>query len=119
MRKYISDVISYDEIEKWKKGNRILISSQTGSGKSEFIKNNLYQYAKRQNKKILILSNRNLLKNQNIVDIGEKCDLITSKNYQELEVQALVGKDIEELFSEYDYIVYDEIHYIFSEYLLN
>ena len=36
-RQYISDVITNDEIAKWQNGNRILIYSQTGSGKSFFI----------------------------------------------------------------------------------
>lgn len=119
MKQYISDVIPYEEIKKWQNGNRILITSQTGSGKSEFIKNNLYQYAKESNKKILLLSNRNLLKNQNIFDIGDKVDLITAKNYQELEVRILEGKDLDKLFAPYDYVVYDEVHYMFSDSLFN
>ena len=119
MKKYISDIIPYSEIQKWQKGNRILISSQTGSGKSEFIKNNLYQFAKDHNQKILLLSNRNLLKNQNILDIGDKLDTITAQNYQELESKILNGSDVLDLFSFYDYIVYDEVHYMFSDSLFN
>ena len=57
MRKYISDIVTKEEIDKWKSGQRILINSQTGTGKSEFIKNNLYEYCKLLNKKILLMSN--------------------------------------------------------------
>jgi hypothetical protein len=115
MRKYISDVVTKEEIDKWKLGQRILINSQTGTGKSEFIKNNLYEYCKLLNKKILLMSNRNLLKNQNIADIGIKTDFIKPHNYQEFETKVINGTFIEELFSPYTYVVYDEAHYFFSD----
>lgn len=114
-RQYISDIITEDEISKWKNGNRILICSQTGSGKSELIKTNLYNHCKVNNKKILLMSNRNLLKNQNIVDIAGKTDIIKAHNYQEFETRVLGGINIEELFQSYNYIVYDESHYFFSD----
>jgi hypothetical protein len=114
-KKYISDIITIDEIEKWEPGNRILIESQTGSGKSEFVKNNLYEYAKLNNKKILLMSNRNLLKNQNLEEIGNKSDNIKAHNYQEFEARVLHGLDLQELFEPYDYIVYDECHYFYSD----
>jgi hypothetical protein len=115
MRKYISDIVTEEEINKWQLGQRILINSQTGTGKSELIKNNLYEHCKLLNKKILLMSNRNLLKNQNIVDIGDKIDFIKAHNYQEFEASILRGEFIDELFSSYDYIVYDEAHYFFSD----
>lgn len=114
-KKYISDVITTKEIKKWQPGNRILVCSQTGSGKSEVIKTGLYDYAKTMGKKILLMSNRNLLKNQNIVDIGSKKDVIKVHNYQEYESRILGGLDIDELFRPFDYVVYDESHYFFSD----
>ena len=115
MKQYISDIITSDEIAKWQLGDRILIHSQTGSGKSEFIKNNLYEYCKKQHKRILLLSNRNLLKNQNLIDIRGKTDHINAHNYQEFEARILGGLNVPQLFKPYDYIVYDEAHYIFSD----
>ena len=119
-RQYISDIITNDEIAKWQNGNRILIYSQTGSGKSFFIKKNLYNYCKPIGKKILLLSNRNLLKNQNIVDIEGKEDVIDAKNYQTFESIISKGeKTLEELIYIYDYIVCDEIHYPFADSMFN
>lgn len=114
-KKYISDIITENEINKWKPGNRILIESQTGSGKSEFVKNNLYEYCKKNNKMILLMSNRNLLKNQNMEDIIGKEKYIKTYNYQQYESRILHGHDIFDLFESYDYIVYDEAHYFFSD----
>lgn len=115
MKKYISEIINAKEIEKWKNGNRILIESQTGSGKSEFVKNGLYSYCKKNNKRILLMSNRNLLKNQNKEEILGKEDIISAHNYQEYESKIINGFDWVRLFEEYDYIVYDEAHYFFSD----
>lgn len=115
MKKYISDIITQEEISKWEPGNRILICSQTGSGKSEFIKETLYSYCKENNKMILLMSNRNLLKNQNMEDIAGKTKYIKAHNYQEYESRILDGFDVFELFESFDYIVYDEAHYFFSD----
>ena len=99
-KQFISDIIDLNVIGKWKLGDRILIHSQTGTGKSQFIKDILYEYCKRGDKKILLLSNRNLLKNQNQEEISNiKSEIITLKNYQELETNVLLGGSIEELFS--------------------
>jgi hypothetical protein len=115
-KQYITDVLTISEIVKWKKGDRILITSQTGSGKSQWIKDQLYQYCKSNDKKILLLSNRTALKNQNINEIGEdKSDIITLKNYQTLENSYLYGNTVDALFNNYDYICYDEVHYLLSD----
>jgi hypothetical protein len=113
--KYISDIISIEEINKWQQGNRILICSQTGTGKSEFIKTNLYSYCKENDLKILLLSNRNLLKSQDLFELENKLDVIEVHNYQEFEVKNLGGFDLNYLFNNFDFIVYDESHYIFSD----
>jgi len=82
IRQYISDIITQEEISKWQPKNRILIDAQTGFGKSQFVKNELYKYCKNHNKTILLLSNRNVLKNQNNEELkDEKLDIITLKNY--------------------------------------
>ena len=116
-RQYIADIIPSSEITKWKPGDRILITSQTGSGKSQWVKDQLYNYCKDSGKKILLLSNRTLLKNQNFNEIGEdKTDVITLKNYQTIESAVLMfDKDIEGVFNKYDYICYDEAHYLISD----
>jgi hypothetical protein len=115
-KQYISDVINNSEIKKWKDGDRILITSQTGSGKSQWIKDYLYDYCLKNNKTILLLSNRVVLKNQNLAELGlDKSDIITLKNYQTLESSFLFGNTLEELFAKFDYICFDEIHYLLSD----
>jgi len=114
--KFISDIISVDEIKKWQDGDRILIHSQTGTGKSQFIKDVLYEYCKRRDKKILLLSNRNLLKSQNEEEIDSiKSKIITLKNYQALEMNVLLGGSTKDLVSNYDYVCFDEVHYLMSD----
>lgn len=116
MRQYISDIITQSEIAKWVPKNRILIDAQTGFGKSQFVKNELYNHCKKNNKKILLLSNRNALKNQNNEELKDsKLDVITLKNYQAIESMVLFGSEILELFRPYNYIIFDECHYLTSD----
>jgi hypothetical protein len=117
LKKYISEIIQKSDIENWQYGNRIIIAAQTGSGKSEFIKSILYDYCVKNNKNILLLSNRVALKNQNAETIGDdKKEVIDLKNYQELEVRILSdGDSFDDLIKNYDYVIYDEAHYIFSD----
>ena len=115
--KYISELIPIDDIKnKWKPGSRILITAQTGSGKSEFIKEALYKHCKDTNQRTLLLSNRILLREQIKEDLKEKeNEIVTVINFQYLETRILSGGDLAQLFSQYDYIVYDEAHYVFSD----
>lgn len=118
--KFISEILPISEIEKWKNGNRILITSQTGSGKSQWVKDVLYEYCLQNNKKILLLSNRVLLKNQNEEELlGIKSDVIVLKNYQAMETNILYGNPLSAIISEFDYIVFDEVHYLLSDSAFN
>ena len=49
------------------------------------------------------------------LSVKDKGEIITVVNYQFLESKILSGEDLFGLFSQYDYIVYDEVHYIFSD----
>lgn len=51
MIKTITDLITREEIKKWKSGEVITISAQMGKGKSYFIKNRLYDMAKEKKEK--------------------------------------------------------------------
>ncbi len=112
-RQFISDVITFQEIDKWVDGEKYLVEAQTGAGKSHWVKNILYEYAKERNERILLLSNRSILKDQNEIDLGEeKLKTIKVANYQYLENQ-IYNKDktLEYFFNNFKYIVLDEIHY--------
>lgn len=56
--KRISDIIIEKDIQTWTPECPVIISAGTGSGKSYFIKNILYKYAKEHNQKILMLIHR-------------------------------------------------------------
>jgi hypothetical protein len=117
MRKYISDIITPDIISNWQLGQKYLIRSGTGSGKSYWVKNVLYEYCKERGNKILLLSNRNILKNQNKEDLGEeKRKIITAENYQYLESEVLnKDKEIHSMIKPFRVIVLDEAHFFHTD----
>ncbi len=112
MRIDITKLITMPEIQSWNKGEIILIDAPTGSGKTSFIKYNLKGHCRAEHvkKRILMLSNRNILKEQNQIDLGDDT-YIKSENYQWVEENIRKNKPIEY----YDYIVADEAHYVFTD----
>jgi hypothetical protein len=118
-KQYISDVITQSEIAKWKPRDRILIHSQTGTGKSQWVKDPLRDYAVKINKKILMFSNRSALKKQNMLELGDEQKTITLKNYQSLESAIIYGNEIDNLLSNFFIIVFDECHYLLNDSVFN
>ena len=127
---YISDVINVEEIEKkWVKEQPILINATTGSGKTYFTLNVLGQYCKDKGKKLILLTNRDILKKQvkNVVP-KELKEYIKIKTYQSVSNAILYGGSfyynnvdttIENIFNDYDFIVCDECHYFFTDSTFN
>lgn len=109
-RKRISEIIKVDEIRQWKEGEVIIVAAGTGAGKSYFIKNILYAFAKKNNEKILMLIHRKNCTDQFYKEIMRdmKADVIDIKTYQSIEHR-------EFNLSEYKYIVSDEFHYFMSD----
>ncbi len=114
--KRITDIIKDTDIETWTKGQPIIISAGTGAGKSYFIKNVLYKYAKERHGKILMLIHRRNCVNQFQMEIEAdyKTDVITIMTYQKLENSKLFY-EIEYDLSQYMYVVCDEFHYFFND----
>jgi len=110
---HFSDLIKLEDIINWKPSDMILGTAGTGRGKSYFILNDLYDYCKERKLSILFLSNRDILKAQFLheVETENKQDVITVMNYQKVETMIMYGVPMEE----YDFIVADEIHYIFGD----
>ncbi|MDU6975894.1 MAG: DEAD/DEAH box helicase family protein [Clostridiales bacterium] len=110
----VTDIIKYDDIEKWQLGDRILITAGTGTGKTYFVMNSLTKHANTFGAKILLLVNRVPLQNQiqyNCQELDEN-DVIDVKTYQSLENEILQDTHS---FDEYKFIVCDEAHYFFSD----
>jgi len=134
---YVADLIG-DEYKSWRKGDKILITAHTGTGKTSFvlyklIKRNIEAYIEKGYiEKILYLVNRKILKEQLEkelksqvtyrmreiygIDIPNASEFITITTYQSIE--NFVQKDIEklkQLFVGYDIAVYDECHYFLAD----
>ncbi|QHI72675.1 DEAD/DEAH box helicase family protein [Aminipila terrae] len=115
--KRISDKITTEEIAKW--NNKVVtITAPTGAGKSHFIKNNLYDYAKAKGERILMLIHRLNCIEQFTMELEKegKLDIIDIRTYQSNEYFSL-PKDFN--FNEYQYIVCDEFHYFLSDSCFN
>lgn len=113
--KRVSDIIPRSEIKKWTNGDVITIRAGTGAGKSYFIKNDLYDYAKEHGMKILMLIHRENCVEQFKLEIerDHKSDVIDIRTYQSIEHKILYRTTID--LSSYQYIVCDEFHYFLTD----
>ena len=112
--KTISNLITLDDIGSWGSDEIVTISAQTGTGKSYFIKNVLYDIANRYNEKILFLLHRTNCVDQFKAEIerDRKTDVIDIRTYQIIE-----SRDF--YFGPYKYIVCDEFHYFLGDALFS
>lgn len=119
MKKWVSEVVTQDEIKSWNNGDVITITAGTGDGKSRFIKVSLYAHAKAKGKKILFLIHRSNCINQFQMEIEDdkKTDVIDIKTYQHIEYKILKNGYYD--FSAYKYIVCDEFHYFIGDASMN
>lgn len=110
-----NDVLTSEIIETWD-GNNIILNGATGSGKTYFVENNLHEYAKKKCRTILFLCNRKALYEEVMLS-KEKLKLynVQVMLYQTLQEQIIRGDTIQE----YNYIVCDEFHYVFSDAIFN
>ncbi|MDD7637866.1 MAG: DEAD/DEAH box helicase family protein [Clostridiales bacterium] len=128
----VADKIGKD-YKKWENYNKVFISAPTGSGKTYFILNVLLPYACSQNKKILFLVNRKILKTQMETEISifpfEIAQSIRVETYQTIEKQlceirsdiqskyiGVAGnKALKKRYEGFDYVVCDECHYFLTD----
>lgn len=120
MIKYVSELITQEELLNWNKGDRILILSPTGSGKTQFVLGNLYKYCLKNNLKCLFLMNRILLKKQveNYIDQIDNYDenILKIRLYQSVEATSVFdNNDATSQLEHFDIIVSDEAHHAPSD----
>lgn len=119
-KQYVSDIINSDEIKNWEESGitDILINTPTASGKSTFILNTLYNYAKDNGKRILMLVHRTRTLNQFKDDMIKykniNSDILALMSYQSIEDYFMKNHNNKNLDS-YDYIICDEVHYWFGD----
>lgn len=113
----VSEMITAQEINKWNNGDIITIKAGTGKGKSHFIKNSLYQHAKKDNKKILMLIHRRNCVDQfqNEIIADGKTDVVDIETYQYIDTKNRDKGRFDFDFSPYSYIIADEWHYFFND----
>lgn len=106
----VTDCIQQD-YKEWQRGDIITISAGTGKGKSHFIKNTLYDYAKSKEKRILFFLHRTNTIEQFKAEIAAegKDDVIELITYQSFE-KAIIRQNQLDLWM-YEFIICDEYHY--------
>ncbi len=131
VKQTVSDVIG-DSYKNWDSNQIVIIDCPTGSGKSYFIFETLLDYAKSNHKRILYLVNRKVLRAQldeqyisgsNALDRFHKkygdiyLDIrVYIQIYTYQYIESLLLKNIFPFNgNEFDYIVYDECHYFYSD----
>lgn len=141
---WVSDVIG-EEYKKWHRGDIVLLQAQTGTGKTQFIKNILIDYIE-EYERMLLVCNRTNLKRQLKIDLLKKYDeeipytrdekgnitkaidfealdnITTIKNITITSYHAIQNSTVNRHYGEkqqddlpYDFVVLDECHYILSD----
>lgn len=124
MMQFVSDKIG-DDYKEWEAGDEILIDAQTGSGKTYFVLHVLLKYAQEQNRGILYLVNRIILKRQLEQEIMKlpftQQNFIKVETYQNIETgikntsKRPCDLDNDLGFGNYYYAVCDEAHYFSTD----
>jgi len=113
MKKYISDIITSENVESWNSDTIVFIEAPTGRGKTHFIKHRLSDYKPKS--KILMLVNRTIIKNQSEKElVREDIENVTITTYQNIS-NLLLTKNVALEFEGYDYIICDEAHHFCDE----
>lgn len=109
--RHVSALIG-DDFQKWTVGQKILITTPTGSGKTTFIFDVLLPYAERHNRHIIYFCNRVALTRQ-LNARGTASPNLKVLTYQSVEKQGFNNKTTP--FYDNSYIVFDEAHYILHD----
>lgn len=113
-KKFVSEVITKEEILTWEDNDSVRILGETGSGKTYWAINTLAPICDINNKKILFLVHRRSLYEQVLHDtiIANVDNTITVKTYQSIITKYKFG--ILDL-SNYDIIIFDEYQFLTSD----
>ena len=112
-KKFLGQFITDEMIDSWQ--NRITyICAGTNAGKTTLCLENLYDYYKAKNQKILILSSRKPLKQQTTKKAKGKRDYLGILTYQKLEDMAQDG-NINQFLNQFEAIICDEFQYFYED----
>lgn len=120
--RYLSEVLPVETFAHWVNGKKILIEAPTGTGKNYFTLNVFAPFCRRKGKRIAILCNRKLLREQYSFDLAEQYsrytemkDSIILLTYQQLSERLKSGLEIDSILKNVDVVVCDEAHYFYSD----
>lgn len=142
-RKYAEDIIG-DEYMQWAEGDKVVISTPTGSGKTTFIISKLLRYATEQGKHIIYYCNRKVLYEQFQVRSKEDIERffqsdveISETAAQYLHILTYQGSELRENYPQVSvkdyasgetvvygtedilYYIFDEAHYFVNDAMIN
>lgn len=122
---HVSDLISEDYRE-WKQGDVVFLSASTGLGKTYWVMNDLYEYARSCNKEVAVLLNRRILKDQvwedaRVHEWERYRDRVGLHifSYQQLEMDGESSERGRGIIKRCDYVVCDECHYFLADAFFN
>lgn len=135
---YVSDVINVDEFVKWRSCIPVIICSPTGSGKNYMVMHGLREYTLNKGCKILYLSNRKALDEQQKVEYAKltHTDYTPNANshsmyfeqffgnvclmtYHQLQRKLLDFNANRNWFNQFQYVVIDECHFFTADAFFN
>lgn len=135
--RYLNEQIGED-YKGWGSDEVVLISTPTGSGKTTFVLQQLWSYARERREHMIFISNRKAITRQvkrkilamydfpeeRMEETEDVCefDFLTVISYQKMEEKLLRGRFGcigSVLISEVRYVVCDEAHYVLSDALFN
>ena len=121
-KNFMTNLIPEEVYGKWIGGKKVIIQGPTGIGKSYFFEHDFSAYCKRRGKRVAIVCNRKMLKNQYRFDLAgiyarhadmEEC--IGLFTYQQLAEMLKQGYLLESILKDFDVIICDECHYFYSD----
>ena len=116
-KKYLGKFITDEIIDSWQ--DRITyVCAGTNAGKTYLCLNNLYNYYKARNQKVLIVAPRRLLREQTTAEAQGKFGNLNVVTYQKLEYKAEKG-DIDQFLAKFSAIICDEFQYFYEDSALN
>lgn len=122
---HVSDLIGEDYRE-WKQGDVVFLSASTGLGKTYWVMNDLYEYARSCNKEVAVLLNRRILKDQvwedaRVHEWERYRDRVGLHifSYQQLEMDGESSERDRGIIKRCDYVVCDECHYFLADAFFN
>lgn len=119
---YISQLVTINEYATWLSGKKVMLVAPTGLGKTKFVLSKFLPFCVSQRRKVAILCNRRLLREQYLYDLAEMYTRYYIMNeqvqlftYQTLAEYIMKGQNLGKVLEEFDVIVCDEAHFFYAD----